>query len=155
MTTVLATGGAGYIGSHVVAALLAAGRRVVILDDFSNAARDVPERIAALGHGAPDVVEGDICDPARLEAVFGRFRIDAVIHMAGLKAVGESVAQPLRYMAVNVGGRGGAPRGDAAPRGAAAGLLVVGDGLRGAGAGSRSRRTRRSVRSTRTGGPSW
>jgi UDP-glucose 4-epimerase len=104
MTTVLATGGAGYIGSHVVAALLAAGRRVVILDDLSNAARDVPERIAALGHGVPDVVEGDICDPARLEAVFGQLRIDAVIHMAGLKAVGESVAQPLRYMAVNVGG---------------------------------------------------
>jgi UDP-glucose 4-epimerase len=104
MTTVLATGGAGYIGSHVVAALLAGGRRVVILDDFSNAARDVPERIAALGHGVPDVVDGDVCDPARLEAVFGQFRIDAVIHMAGLKAVGESVAQPLRYMAVNVGG---------------------------------------------------
>ena len=77
-TTVLATGGAGYIGSHVVAELLASGRRVVILDDFSNAARDVPDRIAALGHGRPELVEGDICDPARLAAVFERFEIDAV-----------------------------------------------------------------------------
>ena len=64
--TILATGGAGYIGSHVVAELLASGRRVVILDDFSNAARDVPERIAALGLGAPELVEGDISDPALL-----------------------------------------------------------------------------------------
>ena len=63
--TILATGGAGYIGSHVVAELMASGRRVVILDDFSNAARDVPERIAALGFGAPELVEGDVCDPAR------------------------------------------------------------------------------------------
>ena len=96
-TTVLATGGAGYIGSHVVAELLASGRRVVILDDFSNAARDVPERIAKLGFGAPELVEGDVCDPARLAEVFGRHRIDAVVHLAGLKAVGESVAEPLRY----------------------------------------------------------
>ena len=103
-TTILATGGAGYIGSHVVAELLAAGRRVVILDDFSNAARDVPERITALGLGTPELVEGDICDPAVLDAVFRRYAIDAVVHMAGLKAVGESVLEPLRYMRVNVGG---------------------------------------------------
>ena len=102
--TVLATGGAGYIGSHVVAELLASGRRVVILDDFSNAARDVPERIARIGFGAPELVEGDVCDPARLAEVFGRYEIDAVIHMAGLKAVAKLVVQPLRYMRVNVGG---------------------------------------------------
>lgn len=104
VTTVLATGGAGYIGSHVVAELLARGRQVVILDDFSNAARDVPERIAALGYGAPVVVEGDLRDAAVLAEAFGRQRIDAVVHLAGLKAVGESVAEPLRYMRVNVGG---------------------------------------------------
>jgi UDP-glucose 4-epimerase len=102
--TVLATGGAGYVGSHVVAELLAAGRRVVILDDFSNAARDVPGRIGRLGLGAPEVVEGDVCDPGVLEALFRRFEVDAVVHMAGLKAVEESVAEPLRYVRVNVGG---------------------------------------------------
>ncbi|HET9068726.1 MAG TPA: UDP-glucose 4-epimerase GalE [Amaricoccus sp.] len=102
--TILVTGGAGYIGSHVVAELLAAGRRVVILDDFSNAARDVPERIAALGLGAPELVEGDVCDAQGLDALFARHQIDAVVHMAGLKAVAESVAEPLRYVRVNVGG---------------------------------------------------
>ena len=76
--TILATGGAGYIGSHVVAELMASGRRVVILDDFSNAARDVPQRIAALGFGVPDLVEGDVSDPALLEELFRRFEIDAV-----------------------------------------------------------------------------
>lgn len=102
--TVLATGGAGYIGSHVVAELLASGRHVVVLDDFSNSGRDVVDRIASLGIGTPDLVEGDVRDPARLDAVFARFPIDAVVHLAGLKAVGESVTQPLRYYAVNVGG---------------------------------------------------
>lgn len=102
--SVLVTGGAGYIGSHVVAELLAAGRRVVILDDFSNAAHDVPERIAAIGPGAPELVEGDVRDAGVLDMVFSRHEIDAVVHMAGLKAVAESVAEPLRYMRVNVGG---------------------------------------------------
>jgi len=102
--TVLATGGAGYIGSHVVAELLAAGHRVVILDDFSNAEEATPDRIAAIGHGRPEVVAGDLRDPAALEAAFAGRGIDAVVHLAGLKAVGESVEQPLRYFEVNVGG---------------------------------------------------
>ena len=63
--TILATGGAGYIGSHVVAELLAAGQRVVILDDLSNADGDVPDRIAALGNGTPEMVVGDVCDAGR------------------------------------------------------------------------------------------
>src|SRR4051794_31073553 len=104
METVLAAGGAGYIGSHVVTELLATGRRVVIIDDFSNSEPGVGERIAAIGVGRPELVRGDIRDPARLDEVFGRYRIDAVIHLAGLKAVGESVTDPLRYHAVNVGG---------------------------------------------------
>jgi len=104
MATVLATGGAGYIGSHIAAELMAAGHGVVILDDFSNAGEDAPARIAAIGHGMPLVVAGDIRDPASLDAAFAGRGIDAVIHLAGLKAVGESVAQPLRYFDVNVGG---------------------------------------------------
>jgi UDP-glucose 4-epimerase len=102
--TVLATGGAGYIGSHVVAELLASGRRVVILDDFSNSAPDIGARTAKLGMGAVEVVAGDIRDAAGLDAIFARFGIDAVIHLAGLKAVAESVSEPLRYYDVNVGG---------------------------------------------------
>lgn len=104
MPTVLATGGAGYIGSHVVAELLAAGWRVVILDDFSNADAAVPARIAALGIGAPEVVAGDIRDAALLDDLFRRHAPDAVVHLAGLKAVGESVERPIDYYDVNFGG---------------------------------------------------
>ncbi len=102
--TVLATGGAGYIGSHVVAELLAAGHRAVILDDFSNADPGAVDRIAAIGLGRPECVQGDIRDAAGLDALFRRFPIDAVVHLAGLKAVGESVEDPLRYHDVNLGG---------------------------------------------------
>ncbi len=102
--TVLATGGAGYIGSHVVTELLASGRRVVIIDDFSNSDPATVERIAAIGVGTPELVQGDIRDPARLDEAFSRFPIDAVIHLAGLKAVGKSVTDPLLYHAVNLGG---------------------------------------------------
>jgi UDP-glucose 4-epimerase len=104
METVLVTGGAGYIGAHVVAELLAAGRRPVILDDFSTSRPDAVERIDALGLGAAELVVGDVRDRAVLDAVFSRFAIDAVVHLAGLKAVAESVADPLLYYEVNVGG---------------------------------------------------
>jgi UDP-glucose 4-epimerase len=102
--TVLVTGGAGYIGSHVAAELLAAGHPVVVLDDFSNADLGAIDRIAALGHGAPELVTGDVRDARLLDGVFARRDVGAVVHLAGLKAVGESVAQPLRYHDVNVGG---------------------------------------------------
>ena len=102
--TVLATGGAGYIGSHVVVELMAAGHRVVILDDFSNATRTRRSGSRRSGSGRPKLVTGDIRDPAALEAAFAGRGIDAVVHLAGLKAVGESVEQPLRYFDVNVGG---------------------------------------------------
>ncbi len=102
--TVLATGGAGFIGSHVVAELLASGHRVVILDDFSNADHDVMRRLAVIGPGEPELVEGDVADDAVLDGLFSRYPIDAVVHLAGLKAVGESVSEPLRYFTVNVGG---------------------------------------------------
>ena len=102
--TVLATGGAGYIGSHVVAELIGNGTRVVILDDFSNSSPAVVDTIRALGAGTVELVEGDVRDRGGLDALFDRFSIDAVIHLAGLKAVGESTAKPLLYYAVNVGG---------------------------------------------------
>jgi UDP-glucose 4-epimerase len=102
--TVLVTGGAGYIGSHVAAELLAAGHPVVVLDDFSNADPGAIDRIAALGHGAPELVKGDVRDGRLLDRIFAGHDVGAVIHLAGLKAVGESVAQPLRYHDVNVGG---------------------------------------------------
>lgn len=104
MPTVLATGGAGYIGSHVVAELLAVGWRVVVLDDFSNADPGVPARIASLGFGTPKVVTGDIRDAALLDDLFQRHEVDAVVHLAGLKAVGESVEKPLAYYDVNFAG---------------------------------------------------
>lgn len=104
MPTVLATGGAGYIGSHVVAELLAVGWRVVVLDDFSNADPGVPARIASLGFGTPEVVTGDIRDAALLDDLFQRHEVDAVVHLAGLKAVGESVEKPLAYYDVNFAG---------------------------------------------------
>jgi UDP-glucose 4-epimerase len=101
---ILATGGAGYIGSHVVTELLASGREVVVLDDFSNSTPDVIERVNRLGHGTAELVAGDVRDAALLDRLFKERRIDAVIHLAGLKAVGESMAEPLRYHDVNVGG---------------------------------------------------
>lgn len=101
---ILVTGGAGYIGSHTVVELLQAGQEPVIFDNFSNSARGVIARIEAICGRAPTVVEGDIRDPAALRDVFGRYEFSAVIHFAGLKAVGESVAQPLRYYDNNVRG---------------------------------------------------
>lgn len=103
-TRILATGGAGYIGSNVVTELLAAGCEVVVLDDFSNSRPEVIEHIASLGHGRPGLVIGDVGDDAILDTVFTRYRIDAVIHLAGLKAVEESVHDPLRYYQANIGG---------------------------------------------------
>ena len=101
---VLVTGGAGYIGSHTCVELLNAGHEVVIVDDLSNSEAGVVDRVAKLGGRAVDFVEADIRDRAAMAAVFGAHRFDAVIHFAGLKAVGESVAQPLRYYDVNVYG---------------------------------------------------
>lgn len=101
---VLTTGGAGYIGSHVVVELMAAGFDAIILDNFENAAADVPQRIECITGRAVPVVRGDVRDRALVAETLGRFEIDAVIHLAGKKAVGESVAEPLRYFDANVGG---------------------------------------------------
>jgi UDP-glucose 4-epimerase len=101
---ILVTGGMGYIGSHTVVELQNAGHDVVVYDNLYNAVRSVQDRVQKIT-GKPFVfVEGDIRDRAAMEAVFGAHKIDAVIHFAGLKAVGESVAQPLRYYDNNVYG---------------------------------------------------
>ncbi|USX25508.1 UDP-glucose 4-epimerase GalE [Oxalobacteraceae bacterium OTU3CINTB1] len=101
---ILVTGGAGYIGSHTCIELLAGGHDVVVVDDLSNSEADVIDRIGRIAGRAPAFVEGDIRDAAAMAALFGAHRFDAVIHFAGLKAVGESVAAPLRYYDVNVHG---------------------------------------------------
>jgi len=101
---VLVTGGAGYIGSHVVVALLEAGHEAVIVDDLSNARADVVDRIAAIAGRRPGLVVGDVGDPDVLESVLGGGSFDAAMHFAGLKAVGESTERPLDYHHVNVGG---------------------------------------------------
>ena len=101
---VLLTGGAGYIGSHTYVALVEAGYEVVIFDNFANARRSVPERLARITGRPVEIVRGDIRDAAALSAAFAGRRIDAVVHFAALKAVGESMARPVDYFDVNVGG---------------------------------------------------
>ena len=104
MHNVLVTGGAGYIGSHTVLALIEQGFMPVIYDNLSNSNVEVLNRIAQISGVKPKFIEGDIRDQGKLNAVFTEYSFDAVIHFAGLKAVGESAAQPLRYYQNNVAG---------------------------------------------------
>jgi UDP-glucose 4-epimerase len=101
---ILVTGGAGYIGSITTVQLLAAGLRPVVLDNFSNSKPAALARIEQVARRAPVFVQGDIRDRALLQQVLSDEKIDAVIHFAGLKAVGESVALPLAYYDNNVHG---------------------------------------------------
>jgi UDP-glucose 4-epimerase len=101
---ILVTGGTGYIGSHTVVELLAAGHELLILDNFSNSSTKVLERIEQISEKRPLLLEGDIRDAALLSRLFVNYPISAVIHFAGLKAVGESVTQPMRYYDNNVAG---------------------------------------------------
>jgi len=104
MASILVTGGAGYIGSHTAVELLGAGHDVFIADNFSNSSPEALARIARIAGCAPGFVRADLRDRAAMAGVFARRRFDAVIHFAGLKAVGESVAEPLRYYDNNVHG---------------------------------------------------
>lgn len=104
MPRILATGGAGFIGSHVVLELLNSGYEVVVFDNLSNSSIKSIERVRRISNGAPSFVEGDIRDAAALDALFQAHDFTAVIHLAGLKAVGESVTHPERYYDVNVAG---------------------------------------------------
>lgn len=101
---ILVTGGAGFIGSHTCVELAAAGEDFVILDNFSNSQRSVLERLAQITGQTPRFEEGDVRDAALLARLFAKYPIDAVIHFAACKAVGESVAKPLAYYDNNVGG---------------------------------------------------
>lgn len=99
---ILLTGGAGYIGSHTAVALAARGHDIVILDNFSNAERDVPKRLSRLiGHDVA-VIEADIRDPEAVSAALKANPVEAVIHFAALKAVGASEADPLLYYDMNI-----------------------------------------------------
>lgn len=104
MPTVLLTGATGYIGSHTWLALQEAGFDVVGVDDFSNSSPEVLERLRELGGREPVFERASVCDAAAMEALLTRHRVDAAVHFAAFKAVGESVAQPLEYVANNIGG---------------------------------------------------
>ena len=104
MPTILLTGAAGYIGSHTWLSLLSAGFDVVGIDDFSNSSPLVLERLAELAGRPLHFERASVTDAPALQALFSRRRIDAVVHFAALKAVGESTQEPLRYYANNVGG---------------------------------------------------
>jgi len=100
---VLVTGGAGYIGSHTSVQLLLAGHEVVIVDNFSNSKPTVLPRIAELGGAEPILRELDLTDAGAVEEMFAAEPLDAVVHFAGSKAVGESVAEPILYYRNNIG----------------------------------------------------
>lgn len=101
---ILVTGGAGYVGSHVVVALAQAGLAPIVLDDFSNSTRAVLPRLAALAGTDIPLIEADVRDVDALRRTFHDHPISAVVHCAGLKAVGEGEERPLAYWDVNVGG---------------------------------------------------
>jgi UDP-glucose 4-epimerase len=101
---ILVTGGLGYIGSHTCVELVAAGHEPVALDNLSNAHLSVLDRVEQITGRPLPFIQADIRDRAALDAAFKAHAFDAVIHFAGLKAVGESVAQPLRYYDNNVSG---------------------------------------------------
>ncbi|EPB6721725.1 UDP-glucose 4-epimerase GalE [Vibrio fluvialis] len=101
---VLITGGMGYIGSHTCVQMIAAGMTPIMVDNLCNAKAEVLNRIEALTGGRPAFYQGDIRDEAFLDSVFAKHDVQAVIHFAGLKAVGESVSKPIEYYDNNVNG---------------------------------------------------
>lgn len=102
--TILVTGGAGYIGTHTVVELLNAGNDVIVLDNLSNSSIEALNRVERITGKSVIFYQGDILNKALLQKVFNDHAINSVIHFAGLKAVGESVAKPLKYYENNVTG---------------------------------------------------
>ncbi len=101
---ILVTGGAGYIGSHTVVEMLNAGHNAIIVDNLSNSKPEALRRIEEITGKEPVFYKSDILDKEALKNIFGCHKIDAVIHFAGLKAVGESVKLPLKYYYTNITG---------------------------------------------------
>ena len=104
MKKILVTGGAGYIGSHTCVELLNAGYEVVVVDNLSNSSKESLVRVQELTGKKMLFYEVDILEKEELKAIFVRENVDAVIHFAGLKAVGESVEKPLEYYYNNIAG---------------------------------------------------
>ncbi|MCF9034119.1 UDP-glucose 4-epimerase GalE [Acinetobacter nectaris] len=104
MANILVAGGAGFIGSHTCLALLEAGHDVVVIDNLSNSSVESLKRVEKLARKSLEFVEADIRDESKLAEVFNSHKIDAVIHFAGLKAVGESQKFPLSYFEHNIAG---------------------------------------------------
>ena len=101
---IFVTGGAGYIGSHTCVELLNAGHQVTVFDNFSNSQPEALKRVERITGSRLQLITGDIRDQTALQAALSASQPSAVIHFAGLKAVGESVAQPLKYYDNNVAG---------------------------------------------------
>ncbi|MGL5679198.1 MAG: UDP-glucose 4-epimerase GalE [Plesiomonas shigelloides] len=99
---ILVTGGAGYIGSHTVLELLNSGNDVVVIDNLCNSSRESLRRVETLTGRSVTFYEADVCDRSALQTIFAQHAIDAVIHFAGLKAVGESTQIPLKYYQNNI-----------------------------------------------------
>ncbi len=102
--TILVTGGAGYIGSHTCVELLENGYDVIVVDNLCNSSKVSMERIETITGKKPVFYEGDIRDTEKLNEIFQAHKVDAVIHFAGLKAVGESVVKPMEYYENNIAG---------------------------------------------------
>jgi UDP-glucose 4-epimerase len=101
---VLVTGGAGYIGSHTVVALVENGYTPIILDDFRNANRIVLDGLTKILSFLPEIIEVDVCDDKALRIIFQKYSFEGIIHFAAYKAVGESVQNPLKYYQNNLSG---------------------------------------------------
>ena len=127
---ILVTGGAGYIGSHTCVELLEAGYEVVVVDNLYNASEKALERVKQITGKDLTFYLADICDRDMMNKIFDQEHVDAVIHFAGLKAVGESVAKPIEYYSNNPGGNADSLRCDAKSRGEKHYLQLLRYGIR-------------------------
>ena len=102
--SILITGGAGYIGSHTCVEMLSAGKEIVVVDNLDNSSKESLKRVEKITGKAVKFYEEDVCNKKALRKIFKKHNIEAVIHFAGLKAVGESVREPIMYYHNNITG---------------------------------------------------